>query len=140
MKGVRIKIGEEPISGDEVLRLVSSKEAGGTVMFVGTVRNSSRSLKVTRMQIECASDLARKDLERIAGAAMRKFTVLRVAVLHRTGALKVGDTIVAIAVSAPHRKNAFNACSFIINELKKSTPIWKKESGPRGQRWVECRG
>lgn len=88
------------------------------------------------MEIECAKALAKKDLERISAIAKRKFAVLKVAVSHRTGVMKVGDAIVAIAVSAKHRKEAFAACNYIITELKKTTPIWKKESGPSGQRWV----
>lgn len=103
---------------------------------MGTVRGTSNGNKVTRMEAEAAVDMAKRDLKRISGEALRKHRVSKISVAHRIGKLRVGDAIVAIAVSAPHRKDAFAACKYIIDELKKTTPIWKKESGPRGSRWV----
>lgn len=106
-------------------------------MFIGTVRNHSEGRKVSRMEVESAADLARRDLKRICEEARRKHRVSRISVAHRVGMLSVGDPIVVIAVSAPHREAAFSACKHIIDELKKTTPIWKKEFGPRGSRWVD---
>lgn len=87
--------------------------------------------------LEAAEDLAREDIERIARAAKRRFNVAQIAVSHRVGSLGLGDVIVIIAVGATHRKDAFAACRFVIDELKKSTPIWKKELGPGWERWVK---
>jgi len=137
MKNIRVKISTQVISCDEVLGAVSSRKAGGTVMFVGTVRDNSDGMRINRVEIESAARLAKIDLERISGCAMKKFDILKVAVAHRVGVMRIGETIVAIAVSAAHRKDAFAASKFIIDELKKTTPIWKKESGPSGHRWVE---
>jgi molybdopterin synthase catalytic subunit len=139
MKDIRTTITSKPISVDAALKSVSSKSAGGTVMFIGTVRDRSEGMRVIGMELESARDLAKSDMERISNLALRKFDVLKVAVSHRIGELNVGDIIVAIAVSAPHRKDAFAACKYIIDELKKTTPIWKKELGPRKQRWVESK-
>jgi len=132
-----IRISKVSIKPDAILAAVRTPSAGGIVSFVGTVRNRSDGMKVTGMELEAAADMARADLGRIANEAGRRFQVSKVSIVHRIGKLKVGDIIVVIAVSAPHRAHAFNACKFIIDELKKTTPIWKKEfSGTKG-RWVE---
>ena len=140
MRNIRITITDKPISVDAALKSVSSKSAGCTVLFIGTVRNRSEGVRVTGMELESARDLAKSDLERISNLASRKFDVLKVTVSHRIGELNVGDIIVAIAVSAPHRQDAFAASQFIIDELKKTTPIWKKELGSLRRRWVEGKG
>lgn len=137
MRDARIEVIDGPVSVGSLLDFASSKSAGGTVLFVGTVRDESEGTTVTSMELESARDLAKADLERISGLALDQFDVLRVAVTHRVGKLAVGDIIVAIAVSAAHRQDAFTACRFMIDELKRTTPIWKKELGPNGQRWVE---
>lgn len=136
MSNIRISITYKPISIDATSKSVSLKAAGGTVLFIGTVRDRSKQMRVTSIELESAQDLARVDLERIANLALRRFDVLKVTVSHRIGKLKVGDIIVAIAVSAAHRKDAFAACKYIVDEMKKTTPIWKKELGHRVQRWV----
>jgi len=140
MRNIRITITGRPISVDATLKSVSSKSAGCTALFIGTVRDRSEGMRVTGMELESARDLARSDLERISNLALREFDILKVAISHRIGELKVGDIIVAIAVSAPHRQDAFAACQYIIDELKKTTPIWKKELGSLKRRWVEGKG
>jgi len=131
-----VRITDQPLSVDEVLAAVRSHEAGGTVCFIGTVRSTSDGLGVERMEVESSKELAESDLERICTVATERFPVVGISVAHRTGALKVGEVIVVIAVSAAHRTEAFDACRFIIDELKKTTPIWKKEFGPDEGRWV----
>lgn len=106
-------------------------------MFIGTVRSSSKGVaRVTRIELEAASALARRDLLRIAHEARSMFGISKLTIHHRIGRIKVGGVILVIAVSAPHRKAAFSACRFVIDELKKSTPIWKKEFGSHGSLWV----
>lgn len=134
-----IKVTNKPISIDRTLKMVAGPHAGGTVLFMGTVRDRSDGKAVSKMHIEAAKDLARADLARIANIAAEKYEVSGLSVVHRTGQLKVGEVIVAIAVSAPHRKEAFSACRFVIDELKKTTPIWKKELGRDAERWVAGR-
>lgn len=136
---VTVRIAKQPVSMDRCIRMLSSAKVGGISIFVGTVRGTTDSSKrVTMMELEAAKDLAQADLERIAGIVSRRFDVTNIVVWHRIGRLKVGDIIVVIAVGAPHRKDAFSACKFIIDELKKTTPIWKKEFGPGLERWVEA--
>lgn len=134
---VTIRVSRAPISLDAVLAAVRTPAAGGIVSFVGTVRNQTDGMKITGIELEAAADMARADIRRIAKAAGRKFEVSKVSVVHRIGKLNVGDIIVVIAVSAPHRADAFKACKFIIDELKKTTPIWKKEFSGTKERWVE---
>lgn len=129
------------ISVDKVIKSVMDESAGGTVVFIGSVRNRSRGMqRVTRIELESAKDLARADLLRISKKARANFGISRIAIRHRVGRLAVGDVILVVAVSAPHRRAAFAACRYIIDELKKSTPIWKKEFGPRGSIWVQPEG
>ncbi|OGS42795.1 MAG: hypothetical protein A3K76_05310 [Euryarchaeota archaeon RBG_13_57_23] len=132
----KIIITSKPISPGRVLKWTANDRSGGFVFFIGTVRSESRGMKVSRMALEAAKDLAEADLARICEKASKKYEVNDIAVTHRIGSLRVGDIIVAICVGAPHRKDAFGACSYVIDELKKTTPIWKKEIGPRSQRWV----
>jgi molybdopterin synthase catalytic subunit len=116
---------------------VKASSAGGIVSFIGTVRDRSDGRRVSSMELEAAAGLARADLTRLASEAARRFKVSRISIVHRVGKLRVGDIIVAIAVSAPHRSDAFNACRFLIDGLKKTTPIWKKEFSGRKGHWVE---
>ncbi len=132
-----VNITKSAIRPESVIASVRGPNVGGIVSFIGTVRNSSDGIKVTRMELEAAVDMARKDLKRIATEARRRFNVSGISVVHRIGKLKVGDIIVVVAVSAPHRAEAFRACKFVIDELKKTTPIWKKEFSGRKGRWVE---
>jgi len=133
-----VAIMKRPISVEKVIGSVLCPPAGGTAVFIGTVRDRSEGMRVTKMELEAAEDLAKQDLARIAKAAANRFDVCRISVQHRVGKMNVGDVIVVIAVSAPHRKDAFKACSFVIDELKKSTPIWKKEIGGGKRRWVKA--
>jgi molybdopterin synthase catalytic subunit len=137
---VSVKVSSRPIRIDAVVRSVQSGKAGGTVVFIGSVRERSHGRKVTSMGLEAAEGLASKDLKRIASEAEDRFGTTKIAVAHRVGRLRVGDTIVVIAVSAPHRRSAFSANRFIIDELKKTTPIWKKEFEGKHGRWVRGNG
>jgi len=134
---LKVAVVNRPISVDGVVRTVKSLKAGALVTFVGTVRSSSDGMRVRAIEIEAAKDLASADLKRIGRRAMDRFDVTSLAIRHRTGKLRLGDAIVVVAVSAPHRKDAFLACEFVIDELKKTTPIWKKELGKHNERWVK---
>lgn len=132
-----VSIVKGPISVEKAVKSVLCPSAGGTAVFIGTVRDRSARMKVKEMMLESAEDLAKRDLARIAKNAEARFNICRIAVRHRIGKLKVGDVIVVVSVSAPHRADAFAACRYIIDELKMSAPIWKKEIGSGKERWVE---
>jgi molybdopterin synthase catalytic subunit len=132
-----VRVSRGPIPVGKVIDAVRTKSAGGVVVFVGTVRDKSNGRRVCRMELEAAVDMAKKDLTRICNQASKRNEVSRIAVVHRIGSLAVGGVIIVIAVSAPHREEAFSACQYVIDELKKTTPIWKKEFGGKGSRWVD---
>jgi molybdopterin converting factor subunit 1 len=121
-------------SVEEALRAVSSPEAGGTVAFVGAVRTDGGA--VERLSYSTYREMAEEAMREIAEEAAAKWPLEGVAVLHAVGDLEVGDRTVVVACSAPHRGEAFDACRYVIDEVKRRVPIWKKESGPAGDRWV----
>lgn len=132
-----IKLQREDIGIQKVLKSVKGPSSGGVVTFVGTVRDNAKGRKVAKMNIEVYEAMALKQLEDIKNEAIEKFGVHKVTVVHRYGELLVGDNIVYIAVAAGHREEAFKACQYIIDELKQRIPIWKKETTPDGDFWVE---
>jgi MoaD family protein len=136
---VRVRVQKEPFSLDrEIDRLKqSSSEIGGIVTFLGTTRDLSRGKAVSRLEFEHYPGMAEKKLAEIRERAIREYGVIDVTILHRVGTLLVGENIVLIAVAAVHRDEAFRACRFCIDELKRIAPIWKKETTPDGEVWVE---
>jgi len=133
-----IRVPRDDFSVDRELKRIVKPSVGGLVVFVGTVRDSSEAGHVTRMEIEVYPEMAEKQLQAIRGEAIDRFGVEEVLVVHRFGGLNVGDNIVLVAVSAGHRGAAFDACEYVIDELKKRVPIWKREHTPEGARWVEA--
>jgi molybdopterin synthase catalytic subunit len=113
--------------------------AGGYVSFEGWVRNLNEGQEVVRLEYEAFQELAVKEGERIVAEALRRFGVKHAMCIHRTGSLDLSDMAVWVGVSSAHRGEAFDACRFIIDEVKHRVPIWKKEhyrSGDSG--WVNC--
>lgn len=134
-----VRIQKGPFSLDEeVARLKkSSPSIGAIVTFIGTTRDISRGKAVTRLEFEHYPGMAEKKLEEIRQQAIRDYGVIDAVIIHRIGVLPVGEDIVLIAVAAGHRDEAFRACRFCIDELKRITPIWKKETSEEGEVWVE---
>ncbi|MCJ7444231.1 MAG: molybdenum cofactor biosynthesis protein MoaE [Methanotrichaceae archaeon] len=127
-----IEITEKDFSIDEVILNAKQEDVGAIVIFLGIVRNDG----ITSMEVESYRMAAISELECIRDEAMGKFGLRRVDIIHRVGSLNVGDNIALIVCSAPHRKMAFEGCSFILEELKSRVPIWKKEISEEGARWV----
>ncbi|MBN1236575.1 MAG: molybdenum cofactor biosynthesis protein MoaE [Methanotrichaceae archaeon] len=128
-----IEITEKDFSLDEMIKRARSKDAGAIVTFLGTVRDDDG---IERMEVEAFLEAAQAELEAIEEEARSRFSLRAVEVVHRTGSLAVGESIVAIVCSAGHREAAFSGCRYIIEELKKRAPLWKKEIGDKGERWV----
>jgi molybdopterin synthase catalytic subunit len=132
-----VRVTSDPLSVDEAVAWVADGGAGGTCLFVGTVRDHSKAGDVTGLRYEAWDELAQKRLEEIAGELVEKWPIRKVAILHRTGDLSVGEASVVIACSAPHRGDAFEACRQGIERLKEDVPIWKKEALASGDaHWV----
>jgi len=116
---------------------MKASSVGGIVTFIGTVRGESEGEAIDRMEIEIYPEMAEKQLRAIRDESIEKFNVNEMRIIHRFGELHLGDNIVLIAVSAGHRAEAFDACRYAIDELKKRVPIWKREHTSTGERWVE---
>lgn len=127
-----IEITEQDFSLDEMIKKARRTDAGAVVTFLGTVRDDG----IEMMELESFREAALQELESIRGEAVGRFGLKSADIVHRVGLLSVGDNIVAIVCSAAHRDEAFLGCRYIIEELKKRAPIWKKEIGENGERWV----
>ncbi|MEO3805707.1 molybdenum cofactor biosynthesis protein MoaE [Nonomuraea sp. B1E8] len=129
-------IRETPLSVDEVLAAVGDHAAGGTTIFVGTVREQDQGKQVTRLSYS-AHPSAEAELRQVAEKVAADFPVTALAAVHRVGDLALGDTAVIVAVAAPHRDEAFKASRRLIDELKAHVPIWKHQSFADGEaEWV----
>ncbi len=131
------RITSQSLSVDEALAFVADPAAGGTCVFVGTVRDHSAAGDVTGLRYEAWDELAQRRLEELASELTTGWGLRKVAIFHRTGDLSVGEASVIIAVSAAHRPEAFEACRHAIERLKEDVPIWKKEALTSGDaHWV----
>jgi len=134
----RVRIQHEPFSIDQEIENLktTSTGIGAIVMFLGTTRDISTDKPVSKLEFEHYPGMAEKKLSEIRSRAIKEYGVIDVAIIHRVGTIPVGDNIVLILVSSGHRDEAFRACRFVIDELKRITPIWKKETTPDGEVWV----
>jgi molybdopterin synthase catalytic subunit len=126
----------EPLNETELARIVHSPRYGGIVTFSGTVRDNARGLHVTALAYEAYEPLARKELARIAEEAEARWGGA-CAVAHRLGLVAIGDPSVIVVYAAPHRAEAFEACRWVIDTLKETVPIWKRETYESGDVWIE---
>ena len=131
-----VELATRPLRPQRALDLVRNPEHGGVVLFLGTVRASSRGRKVLRLEYEAYPPMAEKRLQEIEEEMRSRWGPLEVSILHRLGTVKAGEIGVAIAVSAPSRRQAFAACRFAIDQVKKSVPLWKKEIFADGGEWA----
>lgn len=133
---IRVGLTREPIDAAALIAAVNDPRAGAVVLFCGTVREHSRDRHVQFLEYEAYEALAEREMRRIAEQAARRWPVLRLAAVHRLGHLNVGETSIAIAVSTPHRADAFAAARFVIDTLKQTVPIWKKEVWADSEEWI----
>lgn len=133
---IHVALVREAIEIPALLASVNDPRAGAVVLFGGTVREHSRGRHVEFLEYEAYEVLAEREMRRIAEDAAGRWPILRLVVVHRLGDLKIGETSVAIAVSSPHRGDAFEAGRFVIDTLKQTVPIWKKEVWGEGEEWI----
>lgn len=131
-----IRVENTPLNTKACEQAVASNAAGGTAIFVGTVRNQTKGKKVVRLDFEAYEPMAVKEMHKIANKVTERWDAIHVAIHHRVGSLQIGEIPVIIAVSTPHRKAAFEACQYAIDTLKETVPIWKKEYFEDGEVWV----
>ena len=137
MVGEVIKIQEADFSIDMILQGLRARDNGAIVIFTGIVRGQNDGYSTERLEIQVYEEMALDQLRKIRDEALQQFSVHQINVIHRIGILNVSENIVGIAVGAGHRDEAFNACRYVLEELKKRVPLWKKEHTTDGQYWVE---
>ena len=131
-----IKISVSTLDVQECAAWVMSPDCGGIDIFIGTVRNVTKGKPVVRLEFEAYEAMALSEMQKIAGKAFDQWPVQKILIHHRTGVLQIGEIPVIIAVAAAHRDAAFDACRYIIDTLKQTVPIWKKEIFEDGEVWV----
>jgi molybdopterin synthase catalytic subunit/molybdopterin converting factor small subunit len=134
-----VRIQHEDFSIDAELAAVRgrSRRIGGIAVFLGTARDRSKGRDVSGIKFEYYEGMAQKKLREIRERALKDFDVIEVLIVHRYGDIEIGQNIVLVIVAAEHRAEAFRACKWSIDELKQITPIWKQETTPEGEIWVE---
>ena len=129
-------ITEQPLSIDEVVQRVSRREAGAINTFIGTVREFTQGKRTLHLEYQAYRSMAEKKLEQIGAEIAEKWPAAETAIAHRIGSLKIEDIAVIIAVSTPHRSEAFEASRYAIERIKEIVPIWKKEHWEDGEEWI----
>lgn len=136
MPSTRVRVSTEPIDHAELVELVASPAAGATVLFLGTVRSHSEGREgITHLVYEVYREEVERVIRSIVDEACARWPLEGVAVDHLTGTVTLGEASVGIAVSSAHRADAFAAASYVIDELKRRAPIWKKEHWVGGAEW-----
>jgi MoaE-MoaD fusion protein len=136
VSGGAFLLSDEPLSLDRVVDEVRSGEAGAIATFTGTTRNNARGRNVVHLDYEAYEGMAEAVMEEIATSLLDRYELCAIAIHHRVGRVSIGETSVAIAVSAPHRADALSACRDAIDELKERVPLWKKETYEGGEEWI----
>lgn len=134
-----IKFTDQPIDPDILRRELFDPTAGAYIGFEGWIRNENEGYSVERLEYEVYEPLAISEGEKVITEAVERFAILHTHCVHRTGMLEIGECAVWIGVSSEHRDEAFNACRYIIDQVKVRLPIWKKEYYTNGNAdWVNC--
>jgi molybdopterin synthase catalytic subunit len=131
------RVVEEPIDTMKVMRAVSGPDAGAIATFVGTVREENAGRRVLSLEYHAYGTMAERVMARIGAEVVSRYGPCRVAMVHRTGRLQLGEVSVVVAVAAAHRAEAMEACRLGIERLKAIVPIWKKEYFEGGEKWIE---
>ena len=133
-----IEITHRRLDPEQVTRQVKQDTNGAVVTFLGTTRDNFEGKRVLKLEYEAFEEMALKKLEEIRQEAMAEFGIEDIAISHRIGPVDIGEISLVVAVASPHRKEAFLACHKLVDRLKETVPIWKKEVYEDGSRWVAC--
>jgi molybdopterin synthase catalytic subunit/molybdopterin converting factor small subunit len=136
VSGGAFRLTEGPVNLTAVVVEVVDERAGAIATFLGTVRAQSRGREVIALEYEAYEEMAEDVMAQIATEVNERYDLCKVAISHRVGRVEVGETSVAIAVSAPHRHDALAACKDVIDTLKERVPLWKKELYEDGEEWI----
>ncbi len=133
---IDVRVTNEALNVQSCADLAMTAASGGVDMFIGTVRSETKGKRVVQLEFEAYKGMAENEMKKIAEYAMQKWTLNKVLIHHRIGVLQIKEIPVIIAVAAAHRAEAFDACRYIIDTLKQTVPIWKKEIFEDGEVWV----
>ncbi|MFZ5522584.1 MAG: molybdenum cofactor biosynthesis protein MoaE [Pseudomonadota bacterium] len=133
-----VRIQQEDFSQDAEIAALKAglRRMGGIATFIGCARDFSEGREVTKISFEAYGSMALAEMRKLRSEAIERFGLLDARIVHRVGMVGAGDQIVFIAAGAEHRAAAFEACRWMIDELKQRVPIWKKEITPQGEEWV----
>jgi molybdopterin synthase catalytic subunit len=135
----KVRIQREDFSVTDEIEAIkkSSRNIGGIVVFLGTGREMSKGENISKLNFEHYPKMAEKKLEELRIKAIEDFKIIDMSIIHRIGEIDIGENIVLIVAAGEHRKEAFSACEWAITELKRTTPIWKRETTSTGEVWVQ---
>lgn len=133
-----ITLSETPLDVQQIIQAATRLQAGAVNAFVGTVRDNAKGKHVLRLEYEAYESMAVAEIQKIVAAAAKKWPLQGWGISHRVGVLRPGEVAVVVAVSTPHRADSFAACQYIIDTLKETVPIWKKEVLEDGEEWISA--
>lgn len=131
------EVTDAPLDPERAVRHVCRPEAGAIALFFGVVRNESRGRRVLYLEYDAYPEMATRVMRQVAEEIRARWPITDIAVMHRTGRLEIGETSLLVAVSSPHRKEAFEACHALVDRFKEVVPVWKKEVWEGGEEWIE---
>jgi len=134
---MKVRVTDAPFELEQAIKELAAPEVGAYVSFLGRVRNESHGKRVKALVYEVYEDMAVAEMERIRREALERFPIHDVLIWHRWGELGVGEDTMLVLVTAGHRREAFEACAWVVDEVKKRVPVWKKEVTDDGVFWVE---
>jgi len=137
MKTDFVELTNEPLEVGAIARRVVLPECGATVTLDGYVRQFTKGRETLYLVYEAYEPMALREMEKLIAQTREKFEIASIGIVHRLGRMEIGETSVVISVAAPHRRAAFEACEWLIKELKRTVPIWKKEFYAGGEVWIE---
>jgi len=134
---VLFEVTDRPLEPDRLVQHVRRDEAGAVALFYGVVRDNSMGRRVLYLEYDAYPEMATKVMRRLAEEVKERWAVTDIAIQHRTGRLEIGETSLLVAVSSPHRREAFEACHALVDRFKEVVPVWKKEVWEGGEEWIE---
>jgi MoaE-MoaD fusion protein len=130
------EVTDEVLDSGPDIAAVADPANGALVLFLGTVRSEDQGRKVRHLEYDAFRSMAEKEMRKVGDEVLARWPVVKLAMRHRVGRLQVGETALVVAVSAPHRREAFAACAYSIDRIKETVPIWKKETWEDGEAWL----
>ncbi len=133
---LQVDLTDDPIDVSRMLSRVASKRAGAAILFTGTTRQETDGLTTDWLEYDAYRPLAKRELARLSGQAIRRFKIVKCFIVHRLGKVSVGEVSIAIAISAVHRAEAFASASWLMDRIKVEVPIWKRQVNDSESFWV----